>query len=409
MTDTAGELSAQEVAHELRSRLAEKERLLQLTAAADAVLTSAGDYERALQRLAGLVVPELADLCLIDIADSTGRLRKVAAAYDGPAPRALVHELVRRYPPLEGSPHPAVRAVETGTVSWVTEMGDELLRQIARDERHFEILKALGARSYLSVPIVAGADVLGALTLVGASSGRRFGEGDFEVPRLLASQAAVALRWALQRDREHELASALQARLLPSELPPLEGVSVAARYVAGAGGEVGGDFYDIGVLPSGRVGFMVGDVAGHDAPAAVVMGQLRAATRALAGQVHEPAALVDLLQWSWPFLGFDRMATAVFARLNVATRVVAVASAGHVPPLVCDSAGPRFMELPTAPPLGVPGPPAEDHEETLRAWLTGRAVHRRPRREPQPAHRDRDEAPCANGWKDRAHRARGRL
>jgi serine/threonine-protein kinase RsbW len=370
MTDSGAELGRAKPADGFGVALSGPERHLNMLAEAAAVLTAAGDYESALRRLAELAVPELADLCLIDVRDSRTYLRRVAGAYHGSAPRALVDELVTRYPPVEGSKLPAARAVETGAVSWVAEMGDELLAEITRDERHLEVFKSLGVRSYLCVPIVSEAEILGAITLVSAGSGRHFDEQDLEVPRLLAREAAVALRWALQGDRERDLAAALQERLLPRRLPPLEGMSIAVRYAAGTGSDVGGDFYDIAVLPSGTVGLMVGDVAGHDAEAAVVMGQLRAATRALAGQVHDPAALVEVLQWSWPLLDLDLMATALFARLDIPTRTLKVASAGHVPPLVCDSGGPRFMAVPTAPLLGARGPAAENHIEVLEAGAT---------------------------------------
>jgi len=354
----AGELAEDAVNQD--GELTEARQLSTMLSEAREVLTGPGGYEEVLRRLAQLAVPALGDLCLVDVKEDNGRLRKVAAAYYGSAPRALKDELAVHFAPNEGSTHPASRAVATGTPSW----GEINLREIAPDERYLAILMALGVRNHLTVPITAGGEVLGALTLL--SSGRRYDEVDVALPQAMADQAGLALRWALAQDREHQLARALQARILQRRLPTVEGISAAARYVAGAGGEVGGDFYDMGVLPSGRIGFMVGDVMGHDAAAAVLMGQIRAAARALAGQVHEPTTLVEALQWSWPYLGFDRIATAVFCRIDVTSRVLSVASAGHVPPLLCDGSGARFLPVPPGPPLGVPGVAANPYETILQ-------------------------------------------
>ncbi len=129
--------------------------------------------------------------------------------------------------------------------------------------------------------------------------------------------------------------------------------------------EVGGDFYDVIVLPSGRIGFMIGDVAGHDRDAAAVMGQLRSAARALAGQVHSPAALVDALQWSWDLVGFDRIATGAFGRLDPSNGDLVMASAGHYPPLVIDGEGAQYLPVEPSSPLGAPGPKGVDWEGKL--------------------------------------------
>lgn len=175
--------------------------------------------------------------------------------------------------------------------------------------------------------------------------------------------AAVARR----HDREHEMAAELQRQLLPTALPQPPGLQTAVRYLtAERGAAAGGDFYDTAVLPSGRLGLVIGDVEGHDAIAAVVMGQLRSAIRALAGQVRQPADLVDALRWSWDLLGFERSATALMGRLDLATGDLVMASAGHPPPLILDASGSaRLLPVDPAPLLGCPGPPAVDYSTRL--------------------------------------------
>ncbi len=130
--------------------------------------------------------------------------------------------------------------------------------------------------------------------------------------------------------------------------------------------DAGGDFYDVVRLPRDRIGLLIGDVEGHDTVAAATMGQLRSASRALAGQVHEPCELIDALRWSWHLLGFTRFATALVVRLDPHTGEVSMASAGHLPPAHVRAGGEaHFADVEPSPPLGAPGSPARGHELTL--------------------------------------------
>jgi serine phosphatase RsbU (regulator of sigma subunit) len=314
----------------------------------------------ALRRLASLAVPALADMCLVDVIDDDGRVRRVAAVHADPAKQPLVDELLGWYPRAADGPHPGFKVIESGRPAWAPEMTDEFLRATTRSERHFELLKALGSTSYMAVPLVADGETLGSVTFVSAGSGRRFDEADLDVPLELAERVAGVVRSTRRRDRDHRIAHDLQARLLPRTLPWLPGIEMAASFLPSSdGAEVGGDFYDVAVLPSGRLGISVGDIAGHDADAAALMGQLRAAVRALAGQIREPPALVDALQWSWELLGFDRIATAIFARIDPVAERISAVSAGHPPPLVVSPAGDvAYLDVTPQPPLGCPAPPA---------------------------------------------------
>ncbi len=157
--------------------------------------------------------------------------------------------------------------------------------------------------------------------------------------------------------RPGRMAHDLQRLLLPEQLPNFDGFDLCVRYVASApGAAAGGDFYDVVTLPSNRMGLSIGDVEGHDTVAAATMGQLRSASRALAGQVREPGALVDALRWSWPLLGFERTATALFARIDQTSGEVTMASAGHFPPAVVDAGGrASYVDMEVSPLLGAPG------------------------------------------------------
>ncbi|HXW39164.1 MAG TPA: PP2C family protein-serine/threonine phosphatase, partial [Acidimicrobiales bacterium] len=146
----------------------------------------------------------------------------------------------------------------------------------------------------------------------------------------------------------------LQSTLLPKNLPSIEGLAVHTRYVAASEAlEVGGDFFDVVELPDHRVAFMIGDVSGHDRDAAALMGQLRSAARALVGRVSSPAAMITALQDCWNRLDIDRMATAVFGQLDLSTGELALASAGHYPPLLVAAGTAHYVTLTPSSPLGI--------------------------------------------------------
>ena len=151
-----------------------------------------------------------------------------------------------------------------------------------------------------------------------------------------ADHAGRALTRARRYEQEHDVAVALQRSLLPETLPAIEGVDLAGRYSAGGVGlEVGGDWYDALRRPDGIVHLTVGDVAGRGIAAAVLMGQLRNAYRALAYEHTSPAEIARRMLRHVPDAG---MATAVFLTFDPYTGELAYSSAGHPPTLLHDAA-----------------------------------------------------------------------
>src|SRR5262249_44946365 len=140
------------------------------------------------------------------------------------------------------------------------------------------ILRNTGVNTLIGVPMVVGADVVGVLHL-GTFAPRRFTEQDIALLQLVAVRAALASPGS-QSHADRTAAVALQRSLGPSRLPRLDRVELAARYLPGHDLGVGGDWFDVFVLPNGYVGIVVGDVSGHGLRAAVVMGRLRSALRA---------------------------------------------------------------------------------------------------------------------------------
>lgn len=355
-----------------RAQMHDAERARQtLLLEASRAVAHAGSFQQALVRLAEVAVPDLADLCLIDIWEERA-IRRMAAVHADPAVAELVRELGDRYPPQPGSPHPGAVVIEEGRSIYATEIPSGFLRRIARSPHHLEVAEQLGVESYMSVPLMVAGEILGAITLVSAGSGRRFGPDDLRLAEDLAGQVTDVVFSARQNERQHELAHQLQRLLLPEALPEVAGVEVSARYLtARRDAEAGGDFYDVVVLPSGRLGFVIGDVEGHDPVAAAIMGQLRSALRALAGQHREPHALMDALRWSWDLLGFSRMATCLIGRLDPDDGSVVACSAGHPPPVLIGPAGDvHLVEVATSPPLGAPSGPSRETRLTIGGGRT---------------------------------------
>jgi serine/threonine-protein kinase RsbW len=328
------------------------------------VMAEASGLESALERLASVALDVLGDICLIDLVEESGTVRRVVAQHRNPALQPLVARL-RLQPPDPAGHHPAVEVMREGRARWSATMGEEFLHDTTRSAEHLQLTRLLGFASYLSVPLLAGSEVIGAVSLV--SSGAPFGPGDVAFAERLAEQVAAVVGNARRYEATFQTSHLLQQSLLPRSLPEVPGLEVQTRYLAASSGlDVGGDFYDLLVLPSGRTGLMVGDVAGHDGDAAAMMGHLRSAARALAGQVREPDQLVAALQWSWPLLGFDRIATGLFGRLGVGDGDLVLASAGHYPPLVLSGGAASFLDVVPGPPLGAL--PAGERDEQTTSW-----------------------------------------
>ena len=164
-----------------------------LLAAADEVLASSLEYGATLANAARLAVPALADWCIVDVVEADGRMKRVATAHVDPAKEALLHDLQRLYPPDASSPQPAARVIRTGTPELLSDVTNEVVAAHARSAEHARLIRALGLRSHLAVPLIARGRVVGALSLGAAESGRRYGAADVALAEELARRCAVAV------------------------------------------------------------------------------------------------------------------------------------------------------------------------------------------------------------------------
>ncbi|MGY1636618.1 SpoIIE family protein phosphatase [Geodermatophilus sp. SYSU D00742] len=322
------------------------------------LMASAGGVAETAERLAELAVPRLADVCVIDLATEAG-LTRPAVRHGDPARQQLVAELQQRHLPHPSGPHPSMRAMVEGRTVWVREITDRFLTEITSDERHLEIARSLDLRAMVCVPLLAQGRALGVLTLAADRRRGPFTAADVEVAEQLALQVSLVVDKAQRFELEARTSHTLQRGLLPPAPPSVPGLAVAVRYLAASyGADVGGDFYDVVLLPGDEVGLAVGDVVGHDITAAAVMGQLRSVYRALLGDRPPPSAVIDRLQAGWSLLGLQRMATALFASLDPATGQLRVASAGHLPPLLVSEGHAELLDVRPSRMLGAPPAPA---------------------------------------------------
>jgi len=306
-------------------------------------VAEAADYDQALRLLADAMVPFLGDLCMVDVPDGAW-IRRVGAAHADPACKDLVEELAEHYAPDVDGFHPAVRAIRNRELSRVEDVSDEHLRSLARDERHFEIKRQMGVSSYVCVPLVARGHVLGAMTIASCTPTRRYRDTDLSFVRKVATTAAFPIDNLRLLGERARVARALQSALLPSSVPSIPGIDLAARYLAaGEGLDVGGDFFDVFWAGYGSWAVVVGDVCGNGPEAAAVTGLVRHTTRAVAARHRDPVRILKDLH---EVLVRDELASRRFCTLccgvlrpQGAEARLTVACAGHPPPLVVRSRG----------------------------------------------------------------------
>lgn len=169
------------------------EESLRFLAHASRVLSSSLEYKSTLGAVARLAVPDFADWCAVDMFDENGVLGRLAVGHKDPRKIELAHELYRRYPPDLDAPGPLQEALKAGKSQLAPEVPDSLLEATARDAEGLELLRSLGLKSYIIVPLLARGKILGAITFVSAESGRVYDSEDLTFAEELAQRAALAV------------------------------------------------------------------------------------------------------------------------------------------------------------------------------------------------------------------------
>jgi PAS domain S-box-containing protein len=335
------------------------------------------DVTHTAKELADLVVPELADICGIDLLD------QVLKGEDLPPAGSSALQL-RRVALRDTSEIRSTVNVQIGgllTMPYTTEAASALLQGrtlLARNPAEMtskagafapvetEALGALDVHTFMAVPLIARGVTLGVAFFARAEDPDQYGEADVRLARDLISRAAVSIDNARLYTREHAMAITLQRSLLPRQVPPVAGLQVAYRYQpASRGAEVGGDWFDVIPLDGDQVALVVGDVTGHSINAAAAMGQLRTATAALARLGHQPEEIMGQLSAVVAEHGEETGATCLYVQYDPASRRCRLTRAGHLPPALCHPDDHvEFIDVPGGVMLGA-GPshyPATERE-----------------------------------------------
>jgi PAS domain S-box-containing protein len=269
-----------------------------LLADAGAVLAGGDDEQTTLARFVDVVVPRFADWCAATLIAESGQ--PVLAASAGPEELA-------------------------------TRVGPDAIARVLRSARPVTP-EGPERPAALVVPLLAGGDAVGALSLARAASG--FSGSDSALATALGARAGAAVEHArLYRERSR-IAATLQHGLLPEALPEIPGLRLASLYrPAGTENLVGGDFYDAFETPSGWI-VLVGDVTGRGADAAALTGQARHTLRSAGALLDDPHDVVALLNQALTQRSELKPCTVALVHLSPGARTATVLCAGHPQPLL---------------------------------------------------------------------------
>lgn len=228
----------------------------------------------------------------------------------------------------------------------------DLLADSTLDPRHREVATRLGYAASYALPLsTEAAGRIGAAVWLYDEPAEP-GERQRHLVGLYARQAAEHLARLIELERARTTEATLREELLPSRLPRVAGVQLAARHRTSALG--GGDWFDALPLPDAALGLAVGSVTGSGPSAVAAMGRLRASLRAYAVMEGEdPVAVLSDLELLLRLTEPARSATALFAYCEPALRKIVLAGAGHSPPLVIGERRTEFVETSLSAPLGM--------------------------------------------------------
>ncbi|MFI8189308.1 SpoIIE family protein phosphatase [Streptomyces sp. NPDC085946] len=242
---------------------------------------------------------------------------------------------------------PAGRAMSSGIPAFFADA--EEMRRI-----YPEVPQVSGKQAWAFLPLVISGRPVG-ICVLSYDEPHPFPAEERAVLTSLAGLIAQALDRARLYDTKHELAHGLQAALLPRTLPPVTGLRVAARYLpATRGMDIGGDFYDLIRLGGTAAAALIGDVQGHNAAAAALMGQVRTAVHAHAALGPPPDQVLSRTNRLLVDLGTDLFTSCLYAHFDFAGGHVTLASAGHPPPVMrLPGLDARPVDVPPGPLLGI--------------------------------------------------------
>jgi serine phosphatase RsbU (regulator of sigma subunit)/PAS domain-containing protein len=349
--DVSERRAAQERARQGTARLA---LIADISAATSRMLVSGYGEEATLQRVAEAVVPLLGDWVILSLIDEDGRMRDVASWHRDEAARETVATYAELRLASIRPDAPVMRALASGQVLTVDDVGAVVGSTLPPGEVS-DVFWALSPRTAVTLPMAARGRTFGALSIYRSPDRSAAEADDVAAARDVAERVALALDNSRLYEQQRRLAEGLQRSML-TEPPEPDHAEIVVRYrPAMEAAQVGGDWYDAFLQPSGATMVVIGDVVGHDAEAAAAMGQLRGMLRGIAYRHGiSPAEVLTELDAAVHGLQMGTMATAAIARVEQTPEEKAAgltrvrwSNAGHPAPLVLHHDG-RIEELAAA-------------------------------------------------------------
>lgn len=343
------------------ARAEEAGRHLMLLGDINLAMTSTPDADEAVDRFAHLVVPLLADWCLVTVTEGGAR-RDIGRAHHDPDLVAAMNHYADLRVATNLSAAPVPRVLRDPSPIVIQDLTPEVITGMVGSPEALAALEPLDVGALAAFPLSARGEIFGAVTLVNSRGRGRFTETELRTGEIAARRAALALDNARLAAVSHQVAERLQLSLLSPPVQP-DHLELAVRYrPATEGVAIGGDWYDSFLQPDGATVLVIGDVMGHDIEAAAAMGQVKTLVRGIAfDRLEEPASVLTRADHALVGLAVPAMATALVCRIEQTAEDAALgrrrlrwSSAGHPAPMLLAPDGTvTDLAAPVGPPLGI--------------------------------------------------------
>jgi serine phosphatase RsbU (regulator of sigma subunit) len=327
-----------------RSEEGRRRQALEFLVAATRDLDASLDFGRTARTIVDTAVPDLAELCVIDLVRRDGWVGDSIVGAANPAAAAVLEEIRRRAPLDPRGEHPVAQVLRAGRpMVWNDLTAPDVMQAVVQNEEHRKLIEEARYRSAAVAPLVARGSTLGTLSFLHASTELRYDAEDLQLLGELADRAALALDNARLYEERDRIAQNLQRGLRPPEPPYVPDLDLSVVFEPyGEGMEIGGDLYDILPTDDG-CWIVIGDVAGKGSAAAGVAVALRHSMRGLARQIDEPRELLGQLnEMLLEGRSLNDFATALLVRLRRDGERwrFSLATAGHPPAIHVKPSGP---------------------------------------------------------------------
>ncbi len=307
---------------------------------AGALVAATRDRDELLDQIVRLVVPALAECCIVFLPTADGTLGASALGHIDPARAAQLAKL-RPYRIAPTGPLLTQRAFTTGTTQLSRDATAEMPAWTRAEPDAMSVVQLMRPRSAISTPLLSERGPIGVISLYRTSGRPAFTEIDVAVVEELEPRSGGGLATPTPSPVSTRSPRRCSARCSRPRCPAVPEPDLAVRYLpATEGAAVGGDWYDAFPVAGGRIGLVIGDVSGHNIASASIMGQVRSMLRAYAIDDPDPAAALERTNAAVIRLLPDALATVVYAVLNPASGDLVYANAGHPPPVITSLDGP---------------------------------------------------------------------